>query len=107
MIEIKKEIDYIMKRAKERDARKVRINELLLFSTVTGDAWILDTDDQLGICMMRNGDKQKYKIIDTPTQFGFDWDYKYLIDNTLFVVVNKSGGIKQIQGYPIDEIFNK
>ncbi|MBI4646928.1 MAG: hypothetical protein HY738_10135 [Bacteroidia bacterium] len=104
MIKIKKEIDYIIKRANECDARIVRINELLLFSTETGDAWILDTEDKFAICLMQNWIKQKYKIIDTSTQFGFDWDYQYHIEGDSFIVLNKSGVIKQIFGYPIQEI---
>jgi hypothetical protein len=104
MLEIKKEIEYILKHAKEFDVRLVSLNELLLFSTATGDAWILDTNDKLAICLMRNGDKQDYTIIDTPTQFGFEWDYKYLIEDEIFIIINKSGGIRQILGYPVKEL---
>jgi hypothetical protein len=42
-----KEIKYIQRRAAEHDGRFVTIGPLALFSTETGDAWILDPSDQL------------------------------------------------------------
>jgi len=103
-MDIKKEIDYIISRAKKEDSRKVQLGGLLLFSTQTGDAWILDTKDNLAICLMRGKEKQKYKIIDTPTQFGFDWDYSYSIDNGWFIIVDKKGTERKISGYPVTEL---
>src|ERR1700751_2740884 len=38
---------YIQRRAAEHDGRFVTIGPLALFSTETGDAWILDPSDQL------------------------------------------------------------
>ncbi|MBA7535765.1 hypothetical protein ES705_28023 [subsurface metagenome] len=107
MINIKKEIKYIIKRAQLGDGRIVRLNELILFSTQTGDAWILDSDDNYAICLVRDGEKQKCKIIDTQTQFGFDWDYQYMIEGEKFIVSDKTGRIRTIIGYPVQEITNK
>ena len=42
-----KEIKYIQRQAAEHDGRFVTIGPLVLFSTETGDAWILDPSDQL------------------------------------------------------------
>ena len=36
------EIRYIQRRAAERDSRLVTVGPLVLFSTDSGDAWILD-----------------------------------------------------------------
>ncbi|MFA6666688.1 MAG: hypothetical protein WCT06_08955, partial [Armatimonadota bacterium] len=99
-----KEINYILSLAKKEDARKVQLGELLLFSTQTGDAWILDQDDNLAICLMRGKEKQKYKIIDTPTQFGFDWDYKYFIEEDCFITIDKKGVERKIFGYQVNEL---
>lgn len=103
-MDIKREIDYIIKLAKKGISKKVQLGELLLFSTNTGDAWILDKEDNLGICLMRDNTLQKYKIIDTPTQFGFDWDYKYFIEKDCFITIDKQGRERKIFGYPINEI---
>ena len=103
-MDIKKEIDYIMSCARKEDSRKVQLGGLLLFSTQTGDAWILDRDDNLAICLMRGKEKQKFKIIDTPTQFGFDWDFKYFIDNDSFITIDKKGVERKIFGYPVKDL---
>ena len=39
------EVCYIQKRAAERDGRIVTVSQLILFSTETGDAWLLDPSD--------------------------------------------------------------
>lgn len=101
---IKKEIDYIISRAKKEDSRKVQLGGLLLFSTRTGDAWILDIEDNLAICLMHGKEKQNYKIIDTPTQFGFDWDYKYFIDKDCFITIDKKGMERKTYGYPVNDL---
>ena len=97
-----KEIKYIIKRGLTNDARKVQLGDLVLFSTQTGDAWLLDTEDTLAICLLKDKKKQKFKLIDTPTQFGFDWEYKYTIDNECFIVIDKEGIERKILGYPIE-----
>src|SRR6516165_9978882 len=41
------EVRYILRRAAEHDGRVVTIGQFVLFSTETGDAWLLDPSDQL------------------------------------------------------------
>ena len=41
------EIRYIQRRAAEHDGRYVTVGSLALFSTDTGDAWLLDPEDHL------------------------------------------------------------
>ncbi len=105
--DIKKEIEYIIKRAYQCDGRVVRLGGLILFSTETGDAWILDKDDQLAICLVKDGEKQKYRLIDTPTQFGFDWECKYFIESDFFITIDEQGNQKRIFGYPVKQLQNK
>jgi hypothetical protein len=53
-----KEIKYIQRRAAEHGGRFVTIGPLALFSTETGDAWILDPSDQLAARLARDGDPE-------------------------------------------------
>ena len=41
------EVRYIQQRAAVHDGRIVTVGQLILFSTETGDAWLLDTEDRL------------------------------------------------------------
>src|ERR1700746_3047085 len=49
------EVRYIQRRAADRDGRIVTIGQLVLFSTETGDAWLLDPADQLAARLAREG----------------------------------------------------
>ena len=51
------EVHYIQRRAAEHDERIVTVGQLVLFSTETGDAWLLDALDHLAarLARLRNG----------------------------------------------------
>ena len=42
-----REVDYVVARAAESDARVVTLGQLVFFSTDTGDVWLLDPEDHL------------------------------------------------------------
>src|SRR3972149_481818 len=54
-LRIAKEVRSIQHRAAEHDARIVSVGPLVLFSTQTGDAWILDPADQLAARLASDG----------------------------------------------------
>src|SRR5258708_11729895 len=56
------EIRYIPRRAAEHDGRVVTFGQLTLFSTETGDAWIIDRDDHLALRLACQGDPQPFHI---------------------------------------------
>ena len=52
------EIRYIQRRAAEQEGHWVTIPPLALFSTDTGDAWLLDPADHLAARLARDGDPE-------------------------------------------------
>jgi hypothetical protein len=46
----------------------------VLFSTETGDAWLLDASDQLAARLARDGDPDPIQIEDTETTFAIGWE---------------------------------
>ena len=44
---VRAEARYIIRCAQDRAGRVVTLNQLIFFSTPTGDAWMLDPDDHL------------------------------------------------------------
>jgi hypothetical protein len=102
---ITREAKYIIARAQEREARVVSVGNLVLFSTETGDAWMLDPEDGLALCLARDGDEQSFNIIDTPTNFSIEWNADYRIDGDIFIVADRSGRVGAIMGYPVVEIL--
>ena len=102
------EVRYIQRRAAQYDSRIVTIGPLLLFSTETGDAWILDPSDQLATPIARQGDALSVHIEDTDTNFAVGWQGSYRIDGAAFVFRDKdSGNVRTILGYPTDRIINQ
>src|SRR5215471_16717396 len=59
------EVRYIQQRAAEHDGRIVSIGQLVLFSTETGDAWLLDPLDHLAVRLARDPSQP---ISRTPTR---------------------------------------
>lgn len=102
------EVSYMQRRAAQCDSRIVTIPPLLLFSTETGDAWLLDPSDQLATPIARDGDALPIHIEDSATNFAVGWQGTYRIDGAAFVFHNKdSGNIRTIIGYPTVRIVNE
>jgi hypothetical protein len=102
------EVRYIQRRAAQYDSRIVTIGPLLLFSTETGDAWMLDPLDQLATPIASDGGALSVHIEDTKTNFAIGWEGNYRIDGAAFVFREKdSGNVRTILGYPTDRIINQ
>jgi hypothetical protein len=95
------EVRYIQRRAAEHDERTVTVGQLVLFSTETGDAWLLDALDHLAARLARDGDPEPIHIEDTDTTFAIEWKGQYHIEGGTFVYVDgHSGQVTAISGYP-------
>jgi hypothetical protein len=95
------EIDYIQSRAAEYDGRLVSVGPLVLFSTDTGDAWLLDPVDHLAARLARGGDPESIHFEETDTNFAIGWKGNYRIDGDAFVYTERdSGRVVTILGYP-------
>lgn len=105
---VAEEVRYIQRRAAHSDSRIVSIGPLLLFSTETGDAWMLDPADQLATPLAREGAGLPVHIEDTETKFAVGWTGQYRIEGDLFVYRDtKSGSIHSIVGYPTQKIAHQ
>ena len=73
---------------------------LALFSTDTGDAWLLDAEDHLAVRLARDGDPEDIHFEETETRFAIAWKGKYRIDGDAFVYSDKdSGRVVTVLGY--------
>ena len=100
-----KEIKYIQRRAAEHDGHFVTIGPLVLFSTETGDAWMLDPLDQVAARLARDGDPEPIDFEETDTNYTIGWKGIYRIEGRAFLYIErKSWRIITILGYPTAEI---
>ena len=100
------EVRYILRRAAEHDGRVVTIGQLVLFSTETGDAWLLDPSDQLAARLARDGDPEPFHIEENETTFTIDWKGSYRIEGAAFVYMDReTGRLTTIHGYPTHKLI--
>ena len=99
------EIRYIQDKAAEHDLRMVTIGQLILFSTETGDAWLLDVTDKLAARLARDGDPEPIHLEETDTSFAIGWKGNYRIDGPIFIYSDReTGRVTTIIGYPTKKI---
>jgi hypothetical protein len=95
------EIRSIQRRAAAHDGRVVTADQLVLFSTDTGDAWLLDPSDHLAARLARDGDPEPIAFEETDTTFKIAWPGKYRLEGAAFVYTDRqSRRVSTIIGYP-------
>jgi hypothetical protein len=87
-----REIQYIRRRAAEREERFVTTGQLAFFSCESGDAWMLDPADRLACQLARDRDPQPVEFEETKTNFAIRWKGSYLIDGDAFVYADQTSG---------------
>ena len=95
------EIRSIPRRAAAHDGRLVTVDQLVLFSTETGDAWLLHPSDRLAARPARDGDPQSAAFEETDISFQIAWPGSYRLDGSAFVYTDRqSRPVSTILGYP-------
>src|ERR1700720_4585796 len=99
------EVRYIQRRAADHTGRVISIGQLILFSTETGDAWLLDPSDQLAARLARDGAPEPIHIEETDTTFAIGWKGHYRIEGAAFVYFDRdSGRVTTTLGYPMHKL---
>ena len=99
------EVRHIQKCAARHDGRIVTLGQLIFFSTETGDAWLLDTEDGLAAQLARDGDPEPIHIEETDANFSIEWKGNYRIEGAAFIFVERHAGrTRAILGYPTQKL---
>jgi hypothetical protein len=99
------EVRYIQRRAAGHDSRIVTIAQLVLFSTQTGDTWLLDSADRLALRLARDEQSEAVHLEETDTTFVIAWKGSYRIDGPAFIYSDRdTGRTTTILGYPTDKL---
>ena len=89
------EVRYVQRRAARRDGRFVRVDRLILFSTDSGDAWLLDPSERLATRLAREGEPEPVHIEESDTNFAVAWTGYYRIKDTALSTANTPQGASQ------------
>lgn len=80
------------------------LGALIFFSTETGDAWMLDREDRLAICIARDGTEQPYAIAESERGFTIEWTGHFEVNGEAFTYADHAGHVRTVLGYPVAEI---
>lgn len=77
----------------------------VLFASL-GDAWLLDPEEELALCLMFRGEKLTRGFRDHARQIEIAWDGSFRLDGDGFAVRTEHPviGTRVILGYPLDEL---
>ena len=104
-IRLADEVRYIQQRAANHDGRIVTISQLVLFSTETGDARLLDRTDLLAARLARDGEATTIQIVETAATFAIEWKGSYRINGPAFVYSDRdTGRVITVLGDPTDKL---
>lgn len=101
---LRKEIDSIVKGASRGEGRIVTVGALVFFSTSDGDAWVLDAEDNLALCLMRSFERCEMEIQESAQNFSIRWDSTCAIEKGCFVVASQAGKATAYPGYPVSDL---
>jgi hypothetical protein len=82
------------------------VGPFVLFSTGVGDAWVLEPDESIAMCLVWQGDRQEIGINDGPTRMEIAWDCEYELLGDFFRVESEHPviGSRAIGGYPLEAV---
>src|ERR1700739_1089543 len=99
------EVRYIQRRAADHTGRVISIGQLILFSSKSGDAWLLDPSDHLAARLARDGDPEPIHIDETDISCAIVWKCPFRIEGPAFIYVDRNTGrISTILGYPTHQL---
>jgi len=91
--------------AADHDGRMVTVGPLILFSTDTGDAWLLEVTDQFAARLARDGDPEPIHLKEADASFAIAWEGRYRIEGPALVYADHdTGRVTTIFGYPTQKI---
>lgn len=78
----------------------------VLFSTGVGDAWLLEPDEHLAMCLVWQGAREEIGVSEDPSRIEVAWDGHYELLGDFFHVEtnNPKIGERAVGGYPLDAV---
>jgi hypothetical protein len=99
------EIELIQKAALEGKQKIKELGVFILFSTVAGDAWLLEITDSDGVQLARDGMALDVPIDQNPETIEINWSHVFAIHNREFEIkAYADRSVQTLAGYPTREI---
>ena len=99
------EIELIQKAAVEGKQKIKELGVFILFSTVAGDAWLLEISDSDGVQLARGGVALDVSLDQQPETIEINWSHTFAIPNREFeITAYADRSVQTLTGYPAKEI---
>ncbi len=99
------EIELVQQAAVERKQTFRELGVFILFSTVAGDAWLLEMTDGDGVQLARGGVALTAPIDQNPETIEAEWSHTFAIENREFVITAyEDRSVQVLTDYPTAEI---
>lgn len=104
------DIDYtvearlVQERAARGEPSAIRLGPIVLFSTATHDAWMIDVQEGEAACLARSGKAQPVPFEESASKFGVTWQARHRLDGEEFVVIENDGNTQMYRDYPVAQI---
>lgn len=78
----------------------------VIFSSAIGDAWLLEPNEHLAMCLVWQGKRQPITLRDEPDRIEVEWDGEYELLGDFFRVRTSHPNIgeRAVGGYPMQEL---
>ncbi|MDK9709303.1 MAG: hypothetical protein OEL83_19880 [Desulforhopalus sp.] len=100
----KKVAEYVVY-AKNCIMKLERYGQFIMFSSLSGEAWLLDQRENLALRIADHSIPLQYRIEETKTKLFIEWTERYQISDGAFIAIR---GEKQsvFLDYPVSELTN-
>ena len=95
------EVGKIQEIASAKKAAVLALGVFVLFSTTSGDAWLLEVTDMDAIQVAQGGEKIAVEIEENPETIEINWTHKFDVKNKKFVLTSYKDKSEEIrEDYP-------
>jgi hypothetical protein len=104
-ISLAHEIDLIQKAAAEGKQKVKELGVFILFSTGSGDAWLLEISESDGVQLARGGVALDVPLDQQPETIEINWSHTFAFPNREFeITAYADRSVQTLTGYPAKEI---
>lgn len=104
---VKTEVEKIQKSAAVKKGAVLALGVFVLFSTTSGDAWLLEVTDMDAIQVAQGGEKIAVQIEENPETIEINWTHKFDVKNKKFILTSYKDKSEDIrEDYPVHTILS-
>ena len=104
---VKIEVEKIQESASAKKAAMLALGVFVLFSTTSGDAWLLEVTDMDAIQVARGGEELEVQIEENPETIEINWTHKFAAKNKKFTLTSYKDKSEEVRDdYPGHTIFS-